>query len=78
MLTGNFRFLGSNGQLSVSFPLTVLTEDELKDKEVVKDFKEAKAFDSRIDGVMFVEYPKAGIVHTPCSIKLLPAGYALK
>lgn len=76
-LTGKYRFLGSNGQMSQAFPLTVMTEDELEDKGVIKDFADAKSIDSRVDGVAFIQFPEAGIIHKPCSIKLLPAGYDL-
>jgi len=75
---GIYRFLGSNGQMSGAFPLTVLSESELKDKEVIEDFNDAKSIDSRIDSVAFIEFPEAGIQHKPCCAKLLPAGYKLK
>ena len=77
-LKGDYSFVGSNGFMSQTFPLTVLTEKELKTPAQRKTLKEAKAIDQRFDGIAIVTYSPTNERTQACSVKLATSTYNLK
>ena len=77
-LTGVFSFVGSNGLESSAFPLTVLTEKEIKIESQRELFTSAKARNSAIDGIALVAFSATNVQAKACNIALATKAFGLK